>query len=154
MRNGALKHFNIGDAVLILLLASVTFFLLARTLLTGVTRLWVRSWTRATALIQPAGARDHQRARGLWTRWLFRIQLSGTGARYVGCFVIMSKQIGLNPIQQKLSGQRIQIRFNPSHPETSFLEHLRDPLFERYKATQQANWIGQTPNPGLRSPFS
>jgi len=66
----------------------------------------------------------------------------------------MSKQIGLNPIQQKLSGQRIQIRFNPSHPETSFLEHLRDPLFERYKATQQANWIGQTPNPGLRSPFS
>ena len=49
MRNGALKHFNIGDAVLILLLASVTFFLLATTLRTGVTGLWVRSWT----IVQP-----------------------------------------------------------------------------------------------------
>jgi len=76
------------------------------------------------------------------------------GTKYVSFFAIMSNQTDLDRFQQKLSGQHIQIRFNPSHPEISFLKNLRDPLFEGYAATQDPNWISQAPNPGLRAPIS
>lgn len=153
-RSPALKHLNIADLVLILLLACVTSFLLSGTLRAGITRLWGKRWPRATALIQPAGVGIINVPEAYGRVGFFGYAYQVLGARCVGFFVIMSEQIDLDRLQQKLSGQRIQIRYNPSHPETSFLENLRDPLFEGYAATQNANWISQVPNLGLRSPFS
>jgi len=105
-------------------------------------------------LIQPAGVGIINVPEAYGRVGFFGYAYQVQGARCVGFFVIMSEQIDLDRLQQKLSGQRIQIRFSPSNPETSFLENLRDPLFEGYAATQDANWISQVPNLELRSPFS
>jgi hypothetical protein len=149
-----LKHFNNGEFLLILLLTSVTAFLLARTFRTGIDRLRGKRWARTTALIQQSGI-GFINAPGIHGRvGFFGYTYEARGAKYVGFFAIMSEQVDLDRLQKKLSGQNIQIRFNPSHRETSFLENLRDPLFEGYIATQDANWISQAPNPGLRAPIS
>jgi hypothetical protein len=59
----------------------------------------------------------------------------------------MSKQIGLDRIQQKLSGQRIQMRFNPSHPETSIPGTPTRSLVR----TLQSNATGELDCPNAKS---
>ena len=106
------------------------------------------------ATIQRGGVAMINTPTGIYARvGFFGYSYTVDGSQYAGLFAILCDPQDSERFQQKLSGGKIQIRYNPSNPETSFVENLRDPRFEGYKASQDPNWLSQAPDAGIRDPI-
>jgi hypothetical protein len=56
-----------------------------------------------------------------------------------------SNEATVQTLHKCLSGASIQIWYNPSDPNTSFLVNYSDFRFEELKATQNPEWLNQAP---------
>jgi hypothetical protein len=67
------------------------------------------------------------------------------GVRYGGYFALYGGEAIVQKLHKGLAGASIQIRYNPSDPNTSFLLNYSDFRFEGLKATQSPEWLNQAP---------
>jgi hypothetical protein len=65
--------------------------------------------------------------------------------RYAGVFAICGDQAFLHRLNDRLNGQTIKIRYNPSDPNMSFLVDYYDPRFGGKVATQNPERLESAP---------
>jgi hypothetical protein len=67
------------------------------------------------------------------------------GIRYAGFFAICGDDQRVRKLNEELVGGSIQVRYDPSSPNFSFLVNESDPRFDGLKATQNPDRLGQSP---------
>ena len=67
------------------------------------------------------------------------------GVQYAGFFALYDDDSHVRKLSDGLSGDTVQIRYNPSDPNVSFLVDRNDSRFEGLAATQNPEWLEQSP---------
>jgi hypothetical protein len=67
------------------------------------------------------------------------------GVRYAGFFALYGDDSQVRRLQDGLTGAHIQIRYNPSDPNVSYLVDYKDSRFDGLAATQNPEWLDQSP---------
>jgi hypothetical protein len=67
------------------------------------------------------------------------------GMRYAGFFAIYGEDSRVRKLSDGLAGGPIQIRYNPSDPNISYLVGCHDSRFDGLAATQNPEWLEQSP---------
>jgi hypothetical protein len=67
------------------------------------------------------------------------------GVRYAGFFALYGDESQTCKLQDGLTGAHVQIRYNPSDPNVSYLVDYKDPRFDGLAATQNPEWLEQSP---------
>ena len=67
------------------------------------------------------------------------------GVRYAGFFALYDHDSHVRKLSERLSGDTVQIRYKPSDPNVSFLVDCNDSRFEGLAATQNPEWLEQSP---------
>ncbi len=65
--------------------------------------------------------------------------------RYAGSFALCGEEPLLRKLNESLTGQTIQVRYDPSDPNISFLADCYDPRFGGVVATQNPEWLDDAP---------
>jgi len=68
------------------------------------------------------------------------------GVRYAGFFALYGDEVTVQKLHNTLAGAPLQVRYNPSDPNISFLLDYKDLRFEGLKATQSPEWLNQAPS--------
>ena len=66
--------------------------------------------------------------------------------RYAGLFVMMGDKSQLDRLQSALPGNPIQIRYDPSDPNRSFLDDYSNSLFKGLTVSQEPEKLNQAPS--------
>ena len=67
------------------------------------------------------------------------------GVRYAGFFALYGDDSKVRRLHDGLAGGAIQIRYNPSDPNVSLLVDYTDQRFDGLAATQNPEWLDQSP---------
>jgi hypothetical protein len=67
------------------------------------------------------------------------------GVRYAGFFALYGDDSQVRKLQDDLTGAHIQIRYDPSDPNVSYLLDNKDSRFDGLAATQNPEWLNQSP---------
>ncbi len=67
------------------------------------------------------------------------------GTRYAGIFAVYGAEDLVLTSQNNLAGVSLNVRFNPSDPNMSYLVDLYDVRFAGLIATQNPEWLDQSP---------
>jgi len=67
------------------------------------------------------------------------------GVRYAGFVALYGDDDRINELHDHLTGAAIQIRYNPSDPNISYLVDYNGARFEGLVATQNPEWLDQSP---------
>jgi hypothetical protein len=67
------------------------------------------------------------------------------GARYAAFFVLCGDETEVQAVADRLVGSTVQVRYDPAHPDTSFLLDYEDFRFQGLKASQNPDWLEQSP---------
>jgi hypothetical protein len=147
-----LTNQEIFERLLYTLGGAAAIFMMFRAVLPTIIRVRGMNWPKATATIQRTAV-SLINAPGVYGRIIFcGYEFTVEGVRYFSLFAILANLNEQERLKHKLYGAHIQIRYNPSHPETSFLVNLRDPLFDGYLASQDRNWLSKAPVWGIETP--
>ena len=65
--------------------------------------------------------------------------------RYGGFFALYGDEIHVSEMSGRLAGGSILIRYDPSDPGVSYLADYNDPRFDGLTATQNPEWLDQSP---------
>lgn len=76
-----------------------------------------------------------------FVRYTYLVQ----GVRYAGFFALYDDDSHVRKLSDGLSGDTVQIRYKPSDPNISFLVDCNDSRFEGLAATQNPEWLEQSP---------
>jgi hypothetical protein len=68
------------------------------------------------------------------------------GVRYVGLFAVCGDDPKVRKLNEGLPGCTIQVRYDPSSPDRSFLVNESDPRFEELTASQNPDRLEQSPS--------
>jgi hypothetical protein len=67
------------------------------------------------------------------------------GVRYAGFFALCGDDGLVRGLNDRLAGGTIQIRYDPTAPDVSFLVNEYDSRFDGLKASQNPDWLKQSP---------
>lgn len=67
------------------------------------------------------------------------------GVRYAGFFALYGDENQVSKLNDTLPGGTVLIRYNPSDPNSSFLVDYYDSRFAGLPATQNPDWLNQSP---------
>jgi hypothetical protein len=67
------------------------------------------------------------------------------GVRYAGFFALMGDETRVQRLYSGLGDSHIQIRYDPSDPNVSFLRDYKDPRFDGLRATQSPEMLNHAP---------
>jgi len=67
------------------------------------------------------------------------------GERYAGIFALRGSESDLPGLSQRLTGATLQIKYDPRDPNNSYVSNIYAPLFEGRTATQNPEWLNQSP---------
>jgi hypothetical protein len=116
-------------------------------------RQWSRRWPSATATIQKGEVSRVAGPKGsVAFASFFGYGFALNGARYAGLFALICNEEHGQNLQNKLAGESVFVRYNPSNPNISFLADIYDSRFEGLTATQNPKWLDNYS--GSRIPFS
>jgi hypothetical protein len=111
-----------------------------------VRRLRSRRWPTADATIQKGALGGVSVGRGASVPASFMgYAFVVNNVRYAGLFAVCGDQPFLHRLSQSICGQTIQIRYNPSDPNMSFLVDYYDPRFGGKVATQNPERLESAP---------
>jgi hypothetical protein len=65
--------------------------------------------------------------------------------RYAGFFAVYGDEVRVRKLHDGLVGATLQIRYDASDPSVSFLLDYDDPRFDGLTATQNPEWLDQSP---------
>jgi len=116
-------------------------------------RQWSQRWTLVTATIQKGEVSKVPGGKGsVAFGSFFGYGFVLSGARYTGLFALIGNEEHAAALQNKLDGENILVRYNPSNPNVSFLADIHDSRFEGLTATQNPQWLDNYS--GSRIPLS
>jgi len=72
------------------------------------------------------------------------------GVRYAHCFVLFGNEVPVHDLNRRLPGTPLQVRYNPSDPNTSFLVNYSDARFGGFVASQNPIFLEKAPTFDLR----
>jgi hypothetical protein len=67
------------------------------------------------------------------------------GVRYAGFFALYGDGSQVHKLQESLTGALVQIRYDPSDPNVSYLADHKDSRFDGLAVTQNPEWLDQSP---------
>jgi|SRR5580704_1774010 hypothetical protein len=67
------------------------------------------------------------------------------GARYAGYFAVYGEEVRVRKLHEGLAGRTIEVRYEPSNPDNSCLANSQNSLFGGLTATQNPEWLDQSP---------
>ena len=67
------------------------------------------------------------------------------GIRYAGFFALYGEEYKVRRLDESLAGATVQIRYDPSSPDVSFLVNEYDSRLEGTQATQNPDYLDQCP---------
>ena len=109
-------------------------------------RLRSRRWPTADAIIQKGALGGISVGRGASVPASFMgYAFVANNVRYAGLFAICGDQAFLRRLNESINGQTIQIRYNPSDPNMSFLVDYYDPRFGGKVAIQNPERLDDAP---------
>ena len=105
-----------------------------------------RGWPTTTATLQKGANGPVSVGRGAAVHAAFiGYGFVVEGVRRAGIFVLYGGADAVRAVQEKLAGASVDIRYDPSNPDISYLVDLHDSLFEGLEATQNPEWVSQAP---------
>jgi hypothetical protein len=104
-------------------------------------------WPTAEAIIQKGALGNVPIEKGATVHagflgYVFTVQ----GARYAGYFALIGDETRVQSTYDALAGSTIQVRYNPSEPDVSFLADYKDRRFEGLKVTQSPQILNRAPS--------
>ena len=104
-------------------------------------------WPTATATVQVGAPGKVYRGRykGTVSANFVGYAYNVEGARYAGFFVLCGDETQVQAVADRLVGSTLQVRYDPAHPDTSFLLDYDDFRFQGLKASQNPDWLEQSP---------
>jgi hypothetical protein len=110
-----------------------------------------RRWPIANATIQRAGIELIYVGRGgsihgSFFGYIFIV----AGVQHVGMFIMTGNVARITAMQNDLSGKIIEIRYDPDDPNTSFVAHRYDLIFQSLHVTQNPDWLQCAPEISIR----
>lgn len=105
-----------------------------------------KQWPVANALIQKGtmGQLDLGEA-GTKPAAFMGYSFKANGLCYAYCFVLCGSEVRIKDLYRRLPGNPVQVRYDPSDPNTSFLVNCHDVLFEGLVASQASTFLAQAP---------
>ena len=67
------------------------------------------------------------------------------GVQYAGFFAVYGDGSQVRKLQDSLTGAHVQIRYDPVDPNVSYLADYKDSRFDGLAATQNPEWLDQSP---------
>lgn len=67
------------------------------------------------------------------------------GVRYAGYFVVFGNEASVHDLNRRLPGTTLQVRYDPSDPNTSFLANYSDARFGGFVASQNPRFLAKAP---------
>jgi len=104
-----------------------------------------KNWPTANATIQRGTMGRVSQGRSTIPACFIGYAFKVEGVRYAGYFVLAGKEDILQKVSKDLAGSSLQVRYDPSNPNTSLLVDCKDFRFAGLRASQDPYWLNQAP---------
>lgn len=104
-----------------------------------------KNWPSADATIQRGAMGRVRQGKSTIPACFIGYAFKVEGVRYGAYFVLVGKEDILQKVSKDLAGSSVQVRYDPSNPNTSLLVDYKDFRFAGLSASQDPDWLNQAP---------